>query len=321
MIKVQKRTANVTLALILAILLGIIAGFRPFGVGKDFYQYLQFYSQIDNNFNPFSHRFELGFVLSAMISKLILGLDYVYFAAFLAASAVAIKMVALRELENPFRAIAFYIFCWFPLFENTQLRVAVAISVLFIASRCLVHNKWLSFAILSAVACMFHMTAAFGAIVLLIAYHLSRHKISIGIVCAVAAAALFYVSLPISLKIMNDLNPLLIPSISASETPKIFSAINVTTMVFLIIAPMSGILNDRSNKMYYLVMLAGVAVFIGFASIPVAAHRLKEMLFVFMTFIAFEYRFTWRTLPLAVVACLLAVGSLYVYITDGFFSN
>lgn len=106
-----------------------------------------------------------------------------------------------------------------------------------------------------------------------------------------------------------------------SEPPNLFSAANLFSLSFLIATFFSGSLKSREAKTYFILVGFSFAALIGFQSVPVLANRLREILFVFMTFLAFEYRLTLQTLPQAILAVSLAFWSLYRGIQYGLFSG
>ncbi len=75
----------------IAILLGIAAGYREFGIGADFDAYLDFYNKLTGDISVDNSRFELGFVLTAIFAKFILGVDYMAFAAMLMTASLLVK--------------------------------------------------------------------------------------------------------------------------------------------------------------------------------------------------------------------------------------
>lgn len=307
--------------LLFSIALGFIAGYRPFGFGRDFSSYAFFYDRIGVGDDFSYYRFEPGFVWLASFSKNWLDVPYMTFAAGLAAASLLIKAYSIRRLEHPFLAITFYIVCWFPLYENTQIRAAFAIALLFLATNYLLEQRWMVFIGLSALASTFHTTALFGAVVLSGAYWLSNYRLPVGIIVIASFGAMIAAIRDWIFPYLVRLNTLLeIGDIDSAE-PNVFSAVNIVTFMFLAFSAVSGSLTSRRSRTFFLVSCAGLSVFLGFLSTPVLAHRLKEMLLVFSTFIAFEYRITNRTIPQAVLAIALAAGSLYLAIVSGYFSD
>lgn len=320
--RLKKREAiAVSFALLFCTTFGLVAGYRPFGIGMDFLNYDFFYSQIGVNDNVSYYRYESGFVWLAFIAKNWLHLDYKTFAAALMTTSLLIKTQSLSKLEHPFLAIMFYMACWFTLHENTQIRIAFALALLFLAANYMFQQRWLLFVGLAALASTFHTTALFGAVILAVAYWLSSYRLIFGVVIFSTSAAVFYATLDWFLPYFILLNGLLGSGDIVYAKPNIFSIVNLATVLFLVSSATSGSLISRRSRTFFLVCCAGFAIFLGFLSVPVLAHRLKEVLLVFMTFIAFEYRFTVRTLPQVVLAITLAVVSVYRSIAGGLFSD
>lgn len=316
------RRASISASVILiAVILGYIAGYRPFGAGFDFYQYWYFYNRIGPFSNLSDFRFEPGFVLIAKISSQIIGLNYFQFAAAISAICLIVKFRSLEGLESFIPALMFYLCVYFPLHENTQIRIALAISVLFFSTRYLFSENWLKFAIASALAVTFHTTAIIASVSLISCYFLSKFHIGYGIAIAVIISALMSSFLGMILSDLMELNPLLENSLNISINPNVFSITNIFTVAFLFFYILSGSARDRRSKTFFLVSCFGISAFLGLYAVPVMAHRIKELLLVFMTFIAFEYRWNNKTYPQAALAIVLAIGSLYGSIITGFFSD
>lgn len=317
----KRNDLTLIVGLFLIVALGFIAGYRPFGAGFDFYQYWYFYSRI----GPFStnsdFRFERGFVFLARLASQTLELSYYQFATILASASLAIKYKALAGLKNHIAASMFYVCVYFPLHENTQLRVAVAVSILFFSTKYLFLGKWKTFFAVSLLSLAFHTTAIVAIVVLAASYCLSRMHIAYGVALSIASPVILAPLLKVVFPDLLAINPLLEGSLDASINPNIFSITNILTAAFLVCYLFSGSACDRRGKTLFLVSCFGISVFLGLYSVPVIAHRLKEILLVFMTFIAFEYKLTRKTYLQAGVALTLAVGSLYASIITGFFSD
>ncbi|MEW6255302.1 MAG: EpsG family protein [Pseudomonadota bacterium] len=308
------------LIFIISTVLGYVAGFRPFGIGRDFLNYSYFYALVD--FNDISFfRFEPGFVISAKIAKTVFEFDYMTFAFVLMTVSLCLKFFVLSSLKNYIPAFAFYIACWFPLQENTQVRLAVATSIIFLATKYLFQNRWKTFLALSAIAATFHITIVVCAAVIFTAHFLGRYKVLYSLaICVVPALVIPYL-IDLIFPIFVQINLTLGGIEPGSEDINIFSLTNIFATLFLIASVLSGSVNSHSNRVFFLVSCAGFACLIGFMSIPIVAHRLKDMMLVYMTFIAFEYRMSTKTLPQAIIATLLAAGSLYANINLGLFSD
>jgi hypothetical protein len=309
------------LAALAALVLGLIAGFRPFGVGRDFLQYLDFYSSIGPLSSYSDFRFEPGFSWMAIQASNIIGINYYAFAAVVASFSMALKFRTFSGLHHPFLASAYYISCWFPLHENTQIRAAISITILFFAAHKMFQNKWWQFILLCAASSLFHYSAFFGAFAIFISYHLSKYSIGIGIIISAFSGIVLTIAMDYIFPAVIILREGIEYDTYRSGSPNIFSFVNVLTFLFIVLSLANGSMNDRKNKTFLLVVITSFSVLIGFYTVPVMANRMRELLAVFMAFIAFEYKLDSKTLPQFIISMALCVGSLYLSISSGLFSD
>ena len=273
----------------------------------------------DDNFDY--TRFELGFVLLAFFSKFVLHTDYYIFASMITSVALVIKFFSFRFLRYPLFAMIFYVMNWYPLHEYTQIRAAIAISILFLSVEYIFQKRLIIFVGLSILAAFFHSSVIMVSGILFLAYQVRTRSLLAGfiIVCGTASVApfLFVLGLPY-LTQLNPLLPAYLENVGAENLPNFLSGANILTVLFLVFVAFSGTLNNERRRTFFLISCAGLAVFVGFSGIPVLAHRLKEALLVFMTFIAFEYPVNWRTVPQTLAATALSAWVLYSSVNDLF---
>lgn len=310
--------ATVAIFLISAVL-GYVAGFRPFGIGFDFLNYQSFYNNIRPNDELSYFRYEPGFVFLAAWFKSLTSLDYTYFAAFLVTISLMIKFSVLKRLDHPVLAIIFYVCVWFPLHENTQIRLAVATAFLFLATAKLFERRWEWFVVLSAIASTFHVTAAVAAASLAAASLLARYRLKYSIPLTGLGGVALSASFTTVMYYAVQWQPLLLEQGADSASPNFFSGFNIATALFLLSYAASGSVKEYRGRTFFLVTCGGFLVLLALSPVPVMAQRFKELLMIFMTFIAFEYRMTLKTVPQAILASALAGWALYSAISYGLF--
>lgn len=320
--RVKKKHALYLLAsTIVALILGAIAGYRPFGLGLDFPNYDFFYYGIRDDAFYQASRFEPGFKSLAYFAKHALNWDVMPFMAMLMMVTLIVKFQVLGRLEHPWTAIFFYVLVWFPLHENTQVRVAVAVTFLFMATKPLFDGRWIRYLLVSSLSILFHYTAIFAIAMIAGAYYLSRFPRIVWITAPIVAGALMYIMLSVLFPYFALFRAALLDGTGESTPPNLLSVANLFSYLFLVATFFSGSLKSREAKTYFILVALSFATLVGFQSIPVLANRLREILFVFMTFIAFEYKLTLRTFPQAILAASLALWSLYRGIQYGLFSG
>ncbi|MGR3592234.1 MAG: EpsG family protein [Limimaricola soesokkakensis] len=319
---IRKSDALYAVAILaVSLVFGYIAGFRPFGIGMDFRNYQSFYDMMRPREALDYFRYEPGFVHLASEFKRLFSSDYMYFAAALSTAALAVKFSTLRNLRHPILTSLFYLAVWYPLHENTQVRVAFATSLLFVASQKMFEGRWAWFAGLAVASTLFHLTAAVGAAGLAIAFYLSRFDFKYALGYIVLCGAVLYASFAFVMRYAVQLQPLLLEQGGGSSPPTILSAANVAVLLFLISFILSGSANDLRRRTFFIMTAIGFVLFFVFLPVPVMAQRFRELFFVFMTFIAFDYRIGSRTLLQASLAFILAGWSLYSSISYGLFSD
>lgn len=304
----------------ISIFLGVASGYRIFGEGRDFQEYVFFYKSLQIYDDGDSTRFEFAFFHLSKMFKFNFNEDYYFYFSFIAFFSLFIKFIVFSRLKNVTITIFFYIIAWFPLHEYTQIRAALAISILFIATEYLLTRKWMSFFLFSALAGLFHTSALLVAGFLLGASYLAGLRLSLAILLIIVATIALTVVTALTIDLLSQINPLIVHYVQNSgdnEVPNILSAQNIASALFLISMLFSGILVDRRVRVIFLVCCSGIAVFIGFHEIPTFAHRLKEMLLVFMTLIVFNAPLTWRTLPQMFFGIVYAVISFLSYSFNG----
>lgn len=312
--------ATVAIFLVSAVF-GYVAGFRPFGIGFDFLNYQSFYNNIRPNDELSYFRYEPGFVFLTAWFKSLTGLDYKYFAAFLMTISLMIKFSVMKRLDHPVLAVIFYLCVWFPVHENTQIRLAVATAFLFLATAKMFERRWEWFVVLSAIASTFHVTAAVAAASLAASSLLASYRLTYSIPLIGFGGVALAASVTTVMYFAVQWQPLLLVQGAEVTPPNFFSGFNIATALFLLSYVASGSGKEYRGRTFLLVTCGGFLIFLAFFSVPVMAQRFKELLMIFMTFIAFEYRMTLKTVPQAILASALSGWALYSGISYGLFSD
>lgn len=304
---------------IVSVVLGIASGYAWFGIGRDYVQYLEFYNSLSISDNSANFRFEPGFVLFAHIAKYVMRLDYEVFIAIFVTIALVFKVWVFSYIKNSVPLFLFYLINWYPLHEYTQIRAAMAVSILFVSLRFLLNGKWKSFLILSLLAATFHATALFAAGFLVLSTFLSRYRLPVAVPLALAATIIPPLAVMKLLPILANINPLIesyTMNVDQYEV-NIFSGSNILTILLLISMIFSGEIQGRSKKILFIISVSSIGIMIGMQDMPIIAHRLKEILLVFMVFIAVNEKVNIKTFPQIMLAVLLSAWNLQAAIAQG----
>jgi len=303
----------------LAAFFAIAAGYRYFGEGLDYLSYLTVYNDIRLEDTLDIVRFEPGFVLAAWVAKFWLGLDYAAFAAVLITVSLLIKFQLFSQYRHPILTVLFYLCCWYPLHEYTQIRVAVALSLGLLAANFLFQGRLVAFAIVMSLATTFHASALILALALPAAYVAARLRLPlvIGAITALAvggaglSATVFAVAAQFNTLVDNYVTNL------DGNTVNILSGANLLTAACLVSILFSRSLKTRQDVTFFILVLLGLASAVALQSAPVFSHRIKEMFLVFLVPLAFDTRLTKRALPQYATATALAAWSLYSAFSQG----
>jgi len=154
----------VGLWILVSMLIALIVLTQVLGESQDWENYSGIFDAIraDGMQAEAVERLEVGFV---WVSKLLIDLSFsnleVY--AIFAAASVALKCAAINRFSSGavafFLAIIFYLVCFAPLHELTQLRAAVSIALLFYSYALLMSGRVFSAVFFAAVAVVFHLSA------------------------------------------------------------------------------------------------------------------------------------------------------------------
>ena len=302
-----------------AFILGGVAGYQTFGEGRDFLEYVAFYENTREFGERGFFRFEPGFVWIATVFKLVLNAEVEFLLAVLASLSLLVKFALFSHHRRPLLTILFYLCCWYPLHEYTQIRAAVAFAFVFLAAEAFFNRRFVMFAALVALGSLFHGSSVGLAVVIPVAWVLASFRLPM-IIAAIAggAAALGTVMQPL-LVFAVRLNPLVSNYAANLEgySVNLFSSVNILTVALLGAILFARSLTDRRLRTLFILVLFGLAVAVVFQSMPVFSHRLREMFLIFLVPLAFNARRNLRGLLQMFLATVLGAGTLTAHILQG----
>lgn len=303
----------VIIAVLSALVFGFIAGYQLLGEGRDFSNYLSFYNKLVLLGYTESIRFEYGFVFVASFFQRVLNADVELFLAFLASLALIIKFTVFLSQRRPLLTLLFYLFCFYPLHEYTQIRLAVAMSLILLASEQLFKHNHEVFFVLIGLACLFHASSLTMLVSIPLASKLASFPMRLNVVVLLGLGVSTGFLFSKIIEFSSSINPLVsrYSNNVDDSTVNLFSTVNILTVALLILILLARSLPDRRSRAYFLLVLFGIALMIAFREVPVFSHRLREMFLVFLAPLAFNTRLT----PLGIIQMCLAVvlGTGYLY--------
>jgi hypothetical protein len=303
----------------LAAVLGAAAGYGSFGESRDYINYITFYENIDI-FNERSFlRFEPGFLWISIIFQTILNARVEIMLTVLAAFSLFAKFLIFSEYPRRSLTILFYLCCFYPLHEYTQVRTALAMAFCMFAANAFFNNRFVLSAILVLAGSLFHSSLIIFGLAIPAAWMLSSLRMA-PVVATVLAGGVSMGFLSQSLlSIAERLNPLTsfyAANLSGSVV-NLFSAVNIATVALLTVNILAGSVTDRRTRTYFILVLFGFALAVAFQSIPAFSQRLREMFLVFTVPLAFNAKRTPLGLLQMSIAVLLAGGYLYAHLIQG----
>jgi hypothetical protein len=278
-------------------LAGIAAGYRWFGYGRDYYDYLIAYAGVETTFSVSYSRFEPAYNALSWVFKTILNVEYETFTSVLIAVALTIKLYLInRYLRYAALATIVYFLFLYPLHEYTQVRVALGIAFGFWGLHLFLARRWLLGLLCFTIAILFHYTMIVFVAGMTVAVLIrNRRWVIVGtlfglIVLALSESLLNFVTTFAGLfsPIATFYTQQVARGLLADDV-NLFATVNLMLYASLISALLFRWFNeDRYRRINVLLALISVLIMVLFVTLPVFAHRLREV-FAF-AFILFAFR-------------------------------
>ncbi len=167
-------------AIVIAVLLILIAGFRQPGIDRDSLNYDYFFNRVSTPvayFTQFSqyYFFEAGYYLVPSILKTVFGAGVLWFFLFFALLGVWLKFKAIWKLtEFQMLSVLVYFCHFFILHDMTQIREGVASGILLLCVVQIEQKNFAKFILLLLVGVFFH----YSALIFLPFYFLNPHRLN-----------------------------------------------------------------------------------------------------------------------------------------------
>jgi hypothetical protein len=137
------------------ITLSLIAGFRLFGIDRDYYDYLLYHDSFINPNYVTEFRFEYGFYLLTKFI-IILNENLNFYLSVVALIPLYLKFYLLDKAKSSFYFIFLYLLMIYPLHEMTQIRAALSIGFFYFAFYYLISNKFFKVFLFLFISVLFH---------------------------------------------------------------------------------------------------------------------------------------------------------------------
>jgi hypothetical protein len=306
--------------IVISLIAGLASGYRWLGWGRDYYDYLLAYANVDPGFSLSYSRFEPAYNALSWLFKIVLGLEYEPFATVLVAVGLAMKLYLIhRYLRYAWLATIVYFLFLYPLHDYTQIRISLGIAFGFWAMQFVLSRRWLMALVALALSVLFHYTMLVFIVGLAAALVLPNRKwVIAGTIAGLVTLSLSESLLSFVTLFAGWFNPL--ADVYTNQVARglliqdvnIFSAFNLFLYGALIASVMySWFDTDRYRRVNALLAATSVLVMLLFLTLPTFAHRLREV-FMF-AFILFAFRDARREMEFA-PAVFVFLASLVTFI-------
>ncbi|HAX3034868.1 EpsG family protein [Escherichia albertii] len=176
------------------IIISLLIGLRALGLDSDFLSYSLYYDNIKNNLSFSDTRYEPGFVLLSYVFRQILNVNIYVMLSFIAFISLLIKEFIFLKNNKSFLITLSYLAGMGLLHEMTQIRVAVAVSLVLLALYYESRGRYYLALILLFFSITFHYSMFFFIIGFVIPNHwLNANKVKVPIVFLYALIIAFVI--------------------------------------------------------------------------------------------------------------------------------
>lgn len=290
------------------------ASYQWFGEGRDYSEYLRFYSWLKSNSFWTHTRFEPGYTFLAWVFKFYLGTSYSLFYLVLVSLALGLKLHLIwRYTTSPVLATLVYLMLFYPLHEYTQIRVAVAIGFAYLALHKGLQGKIYNALILFFLALIFHYSVAVLVVGACLFFFLRQNIYLFASGVVLSLMLLAFIRLQFFSTFLYRLNPLTSAYIKNSSTtiePNLLSLSFIlfgTTLVSISFDQRPW--RDDYTYLWFFLSIIGMVSFVLLNDSPVFAHRIKEIFMVSSIFLTFKSR--WLSLIAPIPAMLMIMNGMW----------
>ncbi len=310
-------------AILLAIVGSYVVGTQAFGNTVDWSVYTRYYNVYlfgGREYYQLDPAFRLLFSIFAFFR---LHLQYVL--SILVFVSLLIKLLVLTSLSRSSLPATFYLFALFGLHEYTQVRVAFALSFIYLFVWLMERGHRVR--ILWVIAPFFHMsTLVFAAVVVMCRPFREKSfwfKVGVctGFIVALAGSLHLVSAVFSSSNLVNYLN-----GYDSGRVPKVFSITNMIFATYSVLLIRIGVHRwSKASELIVLATILAIPAIFAFYSEPVLSDRFKEFFFAFSP-ISFalalrRFRRTPAMILLVVSFVLFSLSSTVVYINNGIYPS
>ncbi len=329
--------------IVIAVVLILIAGFKPIGVDMDSFTYAEIFSQVGSPVNYFKdYRYnsflEPAYYLIPSIVTNYLRLDILWVFLIFAILGVSLKFIAISRLTDfTFLSVLVYFSNFFLLHELTQIRAGVASGILLLSIIEIQKRNLLRFLLLIGAGILFH----YSFIIFLPFYFLNAKEINKKMYLALLFVP--YILIALNVNVINLLQIFRLGVFSEKIelyndllSMGVYDKIKTYSVVFLVqlfVCTLFVIKSDLliQNNKYALLLLKiyciAAACLVMLSTIPVLAIRISELLnivqIILIPFLLYiiKPRYTALVLVMVFALIIISINLLYVPILKPYFGR
>ena len=295
----------------------IFIGMRVLGQDSDFLSYSNFYDSLSSGFSYSDTRYELGFVGVSYIFHNIFHANIYVMLFFLAFISLLIKEYLFFKARDAMLMTVIYILSMGLLHEMTQIRVALAVSIVLLSLYYKSNNKFYVSLLSFAISVMFHYSMLFFLIAFLIPNDwLTKNKINIPVIFMYAFATGLLLFFTKDL-LLNHITMLKVYASRADEETFNFISVRFIGLSLPLLIGMFTF--DQLNafqKRCFIISFAAFMISVPASFIPTLASRLFELGWVCFYFwvsgINSVYKRHISILSLVAVSLYFAIRNIYL---------
>lgn len=259
----------------------LVIGFRPAGIDRDYYTYLEhFYNYQNITF------LEPTFKIIASITHSLFGSNYIFLFIIYAIFGVLIKFIAIQKLSNfIWGSLLIYLSCYFIVHEMTQIRAGVASACLLLSIKPLYERDRCCYFFIALCATLWH----YSAIIMFILYFLPlKTSKTLWLLLPLLSLLLYALNIHLVLNVpIPILHEKLLVYQNLKDTDSIHNIIHVLNWMYLVklivFYCMGWKYDILTSKNKYFILLfriycLSLCLFPLLSDIPVLAYRLSELL-------------------------------------------
>jgi hypothetical protein len=290
------------LFILLGLVLSVMASVRIFGEDMDFFSYETYYENIgDDNSKGYEPVF--NFISTVIKAK---GFEFRSFLFIISFISLFLKFFVFNKFKFPIYSILIYFFVFFPLHEMTQIRVAVGLSLVFLAFNFRGLNKKSLSIITILLAIGAHYSMVFFFLFFLFFENFKKFSLAKFLVLILLPFIIKMFFLPYAELLGNVQDHVL--NLHGYAPQNILSTRSILSfgLIFYFMYNFNKV--DTNYRVWIYIWFFGYSFFLAFHSFPIISGRIFELAYISVIVVPANYN------GKSVYKIMSAIGVISVYI-------